>query len=112
MLESWTPLTYLTAEDWAFKGYFGSLVRWIWKDQISEVVLPKNMQFRYGIEVRDGDPRGLACAGRDSVACSRCCSDWKSGGGGREMVDATLAGTKLTSRTYLVLGAYKDNLPK
>jgi RimJ/RimL family protein N-acetyltransferase len=70
-----------TAERLGFR--FEGILRW-------DRVLPNNKQeFGNGIKVREGDPRGEACVGRDTAMFSHCWDDWE--GGGREKVDAIMA---------------------
>lgn len=65
-------------------GYrFEGILRW-------DRVLPENKQeFGNGTEVRDGDPRGRKCVGRDTAILGHCWDDWE--GGGREKVDLIMA---------------------
>jgi len=65
---------------------FEVILRW-------DRVLPENkQQFGNGIKVRDGDPRGPKCVGRDTAIFGHCWDDWE--GGGREKVDAVMTRTE------------------
>lgn len=62
---------------------FEGVLRW-------DRVLPDNKQeFGNGVKVREGDPRGDKCVGRDTAMFGHCWDDWE--GGGREKVDAIMA---------------------
>jgi RimJ/RimL family protein N-acetyltransferase len=73
---------------------FEGILRW------DKILPPNKKDWGNGIEIREEDPRGKDCVGRNSAMFGHCWDDWENGG--REEVDQIMARGRLEIRLSMV----------